>query len=62
VAIRHDQQQVPVFPGRHVAVLTRGWLQLAFDLLLKTVEASGFAEQRSQRLGFAQQGGGRSGR
>ncbi|MNE78955.1 hypothetical protein D3C80_1754030 [compost metagenome] len=61
VAVGDDQQQAAFAPGSHVAMLARGRLQLAVQQALQVTQAFGVAEDGFQRLGFAQQNGGRLG-
>ena len=60
--ISDDQQQAAFTPGRHVAMLASGGLQLAFQQALQMTQALSVAENGFERLGFAKENGGCSGR
>ncbi|MNH37532.1 hypothetical protein D3C79_984490 [compost metagenome] len=53
MTVSDNQQQTAFTPGRHVAMLASGGLQLAFEQTLQMTQALSVAENGLQRLGFA---------
>jgi len=62
MTVGDNQQQTAFAPGRHMAMGARGGLQLAFEQTLQMPQALGVTENGLERLGFAKQNGGCSGR
>ncbi|MOA21890.1 hypothetical protein D3C78_1424080 [compost metagenome] len=62
MAIGDNQQQTALTPRRYMAMFTGGGLQLAFEQTLQMPQSLGMAEDGFERLGFAQENGGCSGR